>query len=80
MAGDLDCNQFVPRLAVAGVGDPDWQGWRSAAAASPQQERRNRSWRLGKALGFQPGVKQGVQDGGQLAVRSAHPDRAPSGL
>src|SRR5215472_16972675 len=49
-------------------------GCRSAAAAPPQQVRRNRSWRLDEALGFEPGVKQRVQDGGQLAVRRTHPD------
>jgi hypothetical protein len=30
--------------------------------------RSDRGWRLDEALGFQPGVTQGVQDGGQLAV------------
>jgi hypothetical protein len=49
-------------------------GSRSLAAAPPQQVGRYRSWRLGKALGFQSAVKQRVQVGGQLAVRRAHPD------
>jgi len=55
------------------------QGW-SAAAAPPQQVRRDGGRRLGEPLGFQPGISQGVQDGGQLAVRRAHPDPDPLGI
>lgn len=64
-------------LALAApVGDRGWQGWRSVAAAPPQQECRNRSWRLDEALS----VKQAVQEGGQLAVCSAYPDPDAVGI
>src|SRR5690242_21934584 len=59
---------------AAPVGDLGWQGYRSAAAAPPKQECRNRSWRLDEALSVQPGVKQGVQEGGQLAMCRTYPD------
>jgi hypothetical protein len=56
------------------------QGCRSAAAAPPQQECRNRSWRLDEALSVQPGVKQGVQEGGQLTVCRTYPDPGTVGI
>jgi hypothetical protein len=61
------------------LGVPDWQGGRSAAAAPPQQVRRDRGWRLDEVLSFQPGVKQGVQEGGELAVRRTYPDPDAAG-
>jgi hypothetical protein len=51
-----------------------------AAAAPPQQECRDRSWRLDEALSVQPGVEQGVQEGGQLAVRRSYPDPGAIGI
>ncbi len=66
-------------LAAPG-GDRGWQGCRSAAAAPPQQVCRNRSWRLDEALSVQSGVKQGVQEGGQLAVCRAYPDPDAVGI
>lgn len=59
---------------------PGRAGRRSAAAAPPQQIRRNRSRRLDEAFGLEPGAKQGVQDGGQLAVRRTHPDPDAIGI
>src|SRR5215472_7439314 len=56
------------------AGDRGRQGCRSAAAAPPQQECRNRSWRLDEPLSVQTGVMQGVQEGGQLAVCRTYPD------
>jgi PHS family inorganic phosphate transporter-like MFS transporter len=53
---------------------------RSPAAASPQQVRRYRSWRLGEAFGFQPGVKQRVQVSGELAVCRAYSDPGALGI
>ena len=55
-------------------------GPRSAAAAPPQQVHRNRGWRLDETLGVQPGVEQGVEEGGQLAVRRAYPDPDALGI
>ena len=66
-------------LAAPG-GDRGWRGCRSAAAAPPQQVCRNRSWRLDEALSVQSGVKQGVQEGGQLAVCRAYPDPDAVGI
>ncbi len=65
---------------AAPVGDRGWPGCRSAAAAPPQQVRRNRSWRLDEALSVQPDVKQGVQEGGQLAVCRTYPDPGAVGI
>jgi hypothetical protein len=49
----------------------------SAAAAPPQQVRRDRVRRLREVLSLQPGVTQGVQVGGEFAVRRPHPDAGP---
>ena len=68
-------------VALATPGDDrGWLGCRSAAAAPPQQVCRNRSWRLDEALSVQPGVKQGVQEGGQLAVCGTYPDPDAVGI
>lgn len=74
------CDCVGAAALAAPVGDRGWQGCRSAAAAPPQQECRNRSWRLDEALSIQPGVKQGVQVGGQLAVCGTYPDPGAVGI
>jgi len=77
-AGAARLRGAVALAALAG--DRGWQGCRSAAAAPPQQVCRNRSWRLDEALSVQSGVKQGVQEGGQLAVCRAYPDPDAVGI
>jgi hypothetical protein len=66
----------VGAALAAPIGDRGWQGCQSAAAAPPKQVGRNRSWRLDETLG----VKQGVQEGGQLAVCRTYPDPDAVGI